>query len=124
MKQDISKKLPLLAGSDRPFWPASDVCPVCRCRMREGVAYISGGADLRDARNRNSVRTPRLKAFLAIGFHGKEVDVSDSFNAAIVSELAGGQFDLQFCSLDCLLTAIAQIVEEGKQALAMAREAR
>jgi hypothetical protein len=69
------------------------------------------GALLLDKRKLNSIHSDRQLAFMNIGFHGKSPDMSDSADAAIVSDLPGGQFDLSFCSLACLRGWFVDIVD-------------
>jgi hypothetical protein len=100
----------LLKGEGSAVCPAGGKCPICRRSLKRGFAYISGGALLLDRSELNSIETSKLRAFLNIGFHGSNPDCGDCVDAEIVEDLQGGQFDLNFCSFDCLEAWFERIV--------------
>ena len=59
-----------------------------------------------------SVHSDRLEGFLRMGFHGKDVEMRDSTDATIVSDLVGGQFDLQWCSVVCMRAWLVRLLIE------------
>ena len=105
-------QLPLLSSSDKPLYPTDARCPVCQSEFKNGVAYLSAGALLLDKDRQNSIETDRLTAFLHIGFHGRESDMSDSSDEILVDELHGGQFDLQWCSIKCMREWLLKLLLE------------
>ena len=91
---------PLLKNEDTPVVPADGKCCVCSGSFDRGIAYLSAGALLMDKSGENSIPTDKLRAFFNIGWHGATKD--KSVDVEIVSNLAGGQFDIQFCSQRCM----------------------
>ena len=82
------------------------VCLYCAGPITNGVAYLSSGALYFDESRLNSIHDEmhddRHRAFMHVGYHGKDPDMSDSADTEVVSDLPGGQFDLSFCSLTCM----------------------
>jgi hypothetical protein len=103
---------PLLSGSDRPCWPADGKCPQCGGGFDRGFAYLSGGAVLLSKDGLNSVHTPRLQAFLHVGVHGTREDMHDSADVPLIVGLHDGQFDLNWCSVACMRTWLAALLEK------------
>ena len=66
---------------------------------------------LLDESELNSIHDNRQRAFLNVGFHGVNPDMSDSADMEVVYDLPGGQFDLSFCSLACLRSWFLGIVD-------------
>lgn len=93
---------PVLAGTDRPVYPAGGRCPVCGGPFASGVAYLSAGALPLTADGQDGPSPGDLRAFLHLGFHGRAPDMRDSSDVTVVEDLHGGQFDLQWCSVECL----------------------
>jgi len=105
---------PLLAGTDRCVYPADGHCPVCGGPFTAGFAYLSAGALLLTADGQDSLHLDRLQAFMNVGFHGRDPDMRDSSDVTVVADLRGGQFDLQWCSVECMrqwLLGLLQQVE-------------
>ncbi len=78
------------------------VCLHCEGSIETGVAYVSAGALLVDQSQKDSVHDNHHRAFMNVGFHGSQSDMSDSADVEVVNDLPGGQFYLSFCSLVCL----------------------
>ena len=93
---------PVLSGDHPPFYPADALCPVCGAPFTNGFAYFNGGALLLSADGQDGIVTDRLRAFLHVGLHGRDPDMRDSSDVVVVSELSGGQFDMNWCSVGCL----------------------
>jgi hypothetical protein len=109
---------PVLKGAMRSVWPGDGRCPVCGRGFREmqQVAYIMAGACWDS--DELSVDARVIQAFLNIGVHGARSDVKDSADLQIIRDLQGGQFDLNFCSTNCLrdwLNSVVDRVEEDLQ---------
>jgi len=105
---------PLLSTSDRPVYPADARCPSCGRDFSGGVAFLSAGALFLSPDGRDSIDASRLQAFLHIGFHGADSAMGDSSGVAIVEDLQGGQFDLNWCSIRCMrewLLSLLQRIE-------------
>ncbi len=105
---------PLLSGSEQSVYPSGKSCPVCGGAFIRGVAYLSAGALLLSEDGQDGIHTDRNRAFLSLGFHGRESDVRDSADVRVVDDLAGGQFDLNWCSVGCMrqwLLGVLDLVE-------------
>lgn len=100
---------------------ASTCCPNCGRAFVSGFAYLSGGALLLSPDNETSNETERLKAFLNIGFHGKDGDMRDSTGATLVDDVIGGQFDLNWCSIACMRLWFNRLMDEMENRLPIAR---
>ncbi len=104
--------LPLLTNTDRCFWPADGFCPICGKAFADGFAYLSAGS-LQLDQSGDSVNTEQLQAFFNIGFHSRsDADMKGSADIGIVNNLAGGQFDLQWCSIACMTQWLLQLLEK------------
>ena len=105
---------PLLSTADRPVYPADARCPRCGRDFSGGFAFLSAGALLLSQDGQDSVDASRLQAFLHVGFHGLDSAVRDSSGVAVVEDLQGGQFDLNWCSIRCMrewLLSLLQRIE-------------
>jgi hypothetical protein len=103
--------LPLLSAADRPFFPTDSRCPRCGHNFSQGFAYLSAGALLLSPDGQDSIETDRLRAFLHIGFHGKDSSMADSSGVSPIVDLHGGQFDLQWCSVRCMRESVLDVLE-------------
>ena len=116
MSAEPADTFPVLSGDSPPFYPTDALCPVCAAPFTKGFAYFNGGAMLMSRNGQNSITTDRFRAFLRVGFHGIDPDMRDSSDVLVVSELSGGQFDMNWCSVRCLrewLTRPLDRVESG-----------
>ena len=106
-------EFPLLSNDDRGFFEDGK-CPICRTDLKtsgRGLFYIRGGAMLFDESGQNSILTDRLRAFLAFGYHGiDDRSLSDRPDTEIVKNLTMGQFDLNFCSMECLRRFLDEVL--------------
>src|SRR4051812_45542684 len=102
----------LLSASDQPYYPAERRCPVCGGDYSRGVAYLSAGALHLTADGQDSLHSDRLRAFLHVGFHGRDTDMRDSSDISVVEDLHGGQFDLQWCSIGCMSSWLLNLLQE------------
>ena len=104
--QDLN--LPLLSQQNL----SQSRCPNCGGELVGGFAYLSGGALQLTKDRKDSIYSDRLEGFLHIGFHGEDVEMRDSTDAEIVSDVAGGQFDLQWCSVLCMRAWLMRLLNE------------
>ena len=102
----------LLSSTDKPFYPADGLCPVCGSQFRRGLAYLAAGALLLSKGAQNILRPDRLQGFLHVGFHGSDPEMRDSSDVVVVNGLHGGQFDLQWCSVDCMRKWFLKLLAE------------
>ena len=97
-------------------------CLGCGGPIKDGVAYVSAGALLLDDSQDNSIHDDdRHQAFMNVGFHGKQSNMSDSADIEVVNNFPGGQFDLSFCSLACLKSWFVEIVDKLQSDVAAGR---
>lgn len=87
-----------------PHYPLDRMCPICGERIRERLVYLSGGATADE-----KVDKSELRGFMAVGIHA--ADHRESKNLDVVVNSYGGQFDLGFCSVDCLDKFLQSLVE-------------
>jgi hypothetical protein len=64
------------------------------------------------ADDQDSIHSDRLRAFLHLGFHGRDPDMRDSADVSVVADLHGGQFDLQWCSVECMREWLLGLLRE------------
>lgn len=93
-------------------------CVYCGGSIEGGVAYLSAGALWLDDSRQNSIHHDQHLAFMHVGFHGTRSDMLDSANIDVVNDRPGGQFDLSFCSLDCLKAWFVQIIDSLQSQIA------
>ena len=103
---------PVLSGSDKACYPKDGRCPTCGGNFEKGTVYISGGALLLSADGQESIDTDRLRAFLNVGIHGRDLEMRDSSDITVVEELGGGQFDLTWCSIACLREWLSDLLKQ------------
>lgn len=94
-----------------PNSKTGSVCMHCNGPIKDGVAYVSAGALFLTESQENSIQHDCQRAFMNVGFHGSQSDMSDSADVEVVNDLPGGQFDLSFCSLICLKSWFVEIVD-------------
>jgi hypothetical protein len=111
-------EIPLLTNEDGTSFPKDGKCPLCGTAFKDarGVAYISGGALVIDKASGDSIDPStmgllKLEAFLGIGFHSGDAEVRDSVHADIVDDLLSDQFEISFCSFQCLKSWLNQLLD-------------
>ncbi|MCZ6873802.1 MAG: hypothetical protein O7G88_09765 [bacterium] len=84
-------------------------------------AGIGGGALLMDD-DVDSINLAGHKAFLELFFHGAHPEMGEEVGdpdrnrrVQIIKDVEGGQFDLYFCSTDCLRAFFNRCVDELEQ---------
>jgi hypothetical protein len=110
--------MPLLRGKQFHF-PSRPVCPVCRRRKvfePHSFAVLSAGAFLK---TRGGFAGPddRMEAFLDVTWHGAHDGGSGEHpeigvRMPVAEDVAGGQFELYFCSTRCLRRFFKDLVDE------------
>ena len=60
---------------------------MCGNDFTRGIAYLSSGALLLTPDGRDSLHPGRLQAFLHVGVHGRDPDMHDSADIAVVADL-------------------------------------
>ena len=96
----------------KKVWPASDTCPVCCRAFAEvgAVVYLMGGAVIDSNTTEDlGLHDQDIKGFLHIGYHGNPDVISA--DVKVVRDSSGGQFDLNFCSLECLRHWFLEVVQ-------------
>lgn len=80
--------------------------------MRDGFAYFSLGSVLNQSVKNDVNYDDTQFAFFDVGFHSPNPEMIGSGNVSIVNDLVGGQFTVQFCSINCLHRFFEIVIEE------------
>jgi hypothetical protein len=109
----MRKRFPWLRDNDLPYWPPRRRCPVCGRPFVDTVVYIMAGALVPIQSTGRRARAERqMEGFFNVGVHTSDTECRGNADLEIVRDLKGGQFDLQFCSLDCLQEFFNFLVEQ------------
>lgn len=109
----MTLKYPLLRGRDEPGLPhRGGGCLVCGRKLDGGLVYLSAGAVVDVDPDAEVADEPQMEAFFHIGYHSPAADCSGNADVEVVDHLAGGQFDLGFCSTVCLKQFFSDLVLE------------
>jgi len=112
------RTLPLIRGKNVHF-PKTPVCPICR-RKRvfepHSFAVLAAGALLRTSRIDAST-DDRMIGFLDLAWHGahnggRGADKDMYVHVPVANDVVGGQFELYFCSPQCLRAFMNSLVDE------------
>ncbi len=104
---------PLLRDRDIPYLPIRDGgCLVCCKTLAGGAAYLSAGSVSEILDKPENTGESTSLAFFQIHYHSNASDVSGSAVVDVVDNLHGGQFDLTFCSTQCLRKFFQILVDE------------
>lgn len=118
--------LPLLSGTDGSTYPArrDGKCPLCRRTFQAagGLAYLHCSTLYSDESG-TMVNSDSVDTEFSIGYHGADVEVRDSVHVTIVESLHHEQFDLNFCSLECLRTWFNSVIDSLARELRARRDA-
>ena len=104
-------KYPILdSESERETYPFTGQCPVCGIFFNEsGFSFFSAGALLYDHKGNMVIRKIiQMKSYFHIGFHGSENFTTKNncnesyFSLPIVDFLNKGEFEFNFCSIECM----------------------
>jgi hypothetical protein len=102
-------KFPVLQGK-RTIHPMKAVCPQCKKRKvlePHSMAILNSGALFMDRKRINGAMHDQMDGFASITWHGahdsgtgrdREIFTSVDF----AKDCRGGQFEIYFCSTDCL----------------------
>jgi len=108
-------KFPIIKKDDRPFYPTEDKCPICgtdRTTLNSEFFVLNGGA-MKKIDEDMSMMSDDLEGFLSLNFHTHE-PCKKNASVNIVELSRNGQFDIHFCSIECLQEFFNQIVENIK----------
>jgi len=108
-------KFPIIKKKGKPFYPTENKCPICgfnRTTLITEFIVLNGGA-LKIIDKDHSIMSDDMEGFLSLTYHGGELGGDASVE--IVEYSQNGQFDIYFCSFECLQTFFNRIVEELKQ---------
>ncbi len=109
-------KLPVVRGNQL-FFPKNRVCPWCRKRPvgePHGMAALNAGAMRKVGKERYEMADDTA-AFFSLTWHGDHSDANKAhaFATIYVADIVkSGQFDLYFCSTDCLRGFLNYCVDE------------
>jgi hypothetical protein len=65
-----------------------------------------------DLLKRHKLDEKAMEAFCHIGYHGSDPNMTDSADYVVADDVAGGQLDIQFCSLACLKRWFCAIIDK------------
>lgn len=126
-------EFPVVGGETAAF-PAKALCPICeRAKVFEphSFAELCGGALLIDDSELSSAAIPeglRLQAYLDLTWHGAHEGGSGAHRDIhevlwVAKDVEGGQFELYFCSTNCLRTFLNAAVDALEARMAAAESA-
>jgi len=117
-------KLPVINSRSAAFYPEDFKCPVCSQPLKEPNSFlvVNGGAMKRISRNFSEGVCEDLRGFLDIRFYGPTGKGLGKYknkaaDREIVRNSKGGQFDLNFCSTDCLRIFVNSIIDDMEKEL-------
>jgi hypothetical protein len=108
---------------DHPYYPTDGVCPWCKTgKVNEphSMAILNGGAMLMNDDRTCGGMDGRLDGFLSLIWHGAHSGGEGDFPEAsgmvsIADDCGGGQFEMYFCSTDCLRAYLNHCVDRLEQ---------
>lgn len=106
-------KYPIISKKTKSFFPTSDICPICqtnRTQLNSEFFVLNGGA-LKKINKKTSLSTKKMEGFLSLQYHSGENGQNCGFNIDIVDQSKGGQFDIYFCSTNCLRLFLNELVD-------------
>ncbi len=111
-------KLPVVAKT-KSSYPDKALCPQCRkAKVLEphSMAILSAGALRMDRKTDSGKMSDNLDGFLSLTWHGAHDngagDNRDIYTSVYVADsVGGGQFDVYFCSTDCLRAFLNECVD-------------
>ncbi len=111
-------KFPVISKQSVSVYPHTNLCPTCgqnKVFEPDSFIFINGGALKRSGQNSLSMCN-ELSGFLNIIVHGSHNQGIGLYrnihiDLPIVADATNGQFDIHFCSLECLQTFFNQIIQ-------------
>src|SRR5712692_5257476 len=108
-------KFPVVKGK-QVFFPTDHICPWCRKRKLSeppGMAIVNAGAMRSEGKDRYGMATDDA-AFFTLVWHSNSSKAEEYDDASVdIADLVdSGQFDLYFCSSECLRGFMNYCVDE------------
>lgn len=102
-----------------PYYPTDGVCPWCgvgRVNEPNSMAILNGGALMMSEDRTCGGMDARLDGFLSLIWHGAHGGGEGEFSerggmVRIADDCPGGQFEIYFCSTDCLRAYLNHCVD-------------
>jgi hypothetical protein len=97
-------EFPVIKKSNKPFYPTESICPICnadRTKLGSSFFVLHGGA-LKKVNEEFFISTDDLVGFLSLSYHPGEDSKVSGATLDIVENSRLGQFDIYFCSIDCM----------------------
>ena len=119
-----AEHLPVLSGGNSTYPAYPHMCPQCRarpvCEPHSSVAIVAGALFVDESGDGGS--HDQMRGFLAIDWHGAHDRGEGPFRDTnlrtyIAESVKGGQFDILFCSTECLRQFLNQVVTEFEMEL-------
>jgi len=108
-----------VAHGEKVMYPLGDVCPVCGINPIGGeghpMAIVNAGALTRVGDDRYAISEDAI-AFFTLAWHAQGIPSSGRSASVDVADMVqGGQFDLYFCSTQCLRAFFNRCVDVLEQ---------
>ena len=116
-------KFPIIKKKGKPFYPTENQCPICnadRTTLNSEFFVLNGGA-LKIIDKDHSIMSEDIEGFLSLVYHAGEKSNGNGAAVEIVEYSQNGQFDIYFCSLECLQIFFNRIIEELKRKMEINR---
>ncbi len=119
MKKNFEIAFPIISKETKPFYPSENICPICNTdrRLSSSEFYVLNVGALEKVSKNTSMMSDKLEGFCHISYHPGEDSEENGFKVDIVEAAKCGQFDIYFCSINCMRTFFNTIVDtvEKKQ---------
>ncbi len=113
MKNNSEIPFPVISKNTKMFYPSSRVCPICntdRHSSNSGFYVLNAGA-LEEVSQETLMMSDKLKGFLKLAYHPSEDSDENGFCIDIVKDSECGQFDIYFCSTNCMRIFFNKIID-------------
>ena len=105
---------PIISKKTKSFFPTSVVCPICatnRTKLNSEFYVLNGGA-LEKINKNTSMSSGKMEGFLSVQYHSGDDSENCGFNFDIVDKSEGGQFDIYFCSTNCMRQFFNELIDK------------
>ncbi|WP_435263863.1 hypothetical protein [Tenacibaculum sp. nBUS_03] len=104
---------PIITKKTKSFFPNDEICPICKTNRitLNSEFYVLNGGALEKINNDTSIPSDIMEGFLSVQYHSGENSENYGFNIDIVDESKGGQFDIYFCSTNCMKEFFNQLID-------------
>lgn len=106
-------KFPMISKKTKPFFPTEKICPICKVNNTtlDSEFYVLNGGALEKVNKNTSMSSDILEGFLSVQYHSGEKNKNPGVNIDIVEKSKGGQFDIYFCSTNCMRQFFNKLID-------------